>query len=339
MILEAYFIDSIQQDTSLPKGSYYLYTKDIEQSLKIQTDFYTRARGYNALNIYTLDTNNQYKISYYNNPLDNIPYPKGTTFLTTPNTPIPTYHTDERVKIFLKGSKTYKDFILNLKQKIDSIQSQYEIERVRLEVGYEERKSEIDLRGKRTPNGGVVEWISQFDNGGGTACFDTCKKILVNSGLSSNSASPITRFQVAKENKKLLQSTNQSEYLVIDVQTAKDGIAYLDSELESGYPVLVGVDYEFDRKIKLKNGKIDYPNKTDYTTDHYIVIVGRRYDEKNLYYLFYDVGTNSINEKQYKAGSNDNNRLFLQNDYSLRGQSQIPSKHFYVVTQIRRNIR
>ena len=139
MILEAYFIDSMKQDTSLPKGSYYLYTKDIEQSLKIQTDFYTRARGYNALNIYALDTNNQYKISYYNNPLDNIPYPKGTTFLTTPNTPIPTYHTDERVKIFLKGSKTYKDFILNLKQKIDSIQSQYEIERIRLEVGYKKQ--------------------------------------------------------------------------------------------------------------------------------------------------------------------------------------------------------
>ena len=225
------------------------------------------------------------------------------------------------------------------KEVLESIQDDKGRIIIKLEVGYEERKSEIDLRGKRTPNGGVVEWISQFDNGGGTACFDACKKILVNSGLSSNSASPITRFQVAKENKKLLQSTNQSEYLVIDVQTAKDGIAYLDSELESGYPVLVGVDYEFDRKIKLKNGKIDYPNKTDYTTDHYIVIVGRRYDEKNLYYLFYDVGTNSINEKQYKAGSNDNNRLFLQNDYSLRGQSQIPSKHFYVVTQIRRNIR
>ena len=60
---------------------------------------------------------------------------------------------------------------------------------------------------------------------------------------------------------------------MIDVQTAKDGIAYLDSELESGYPVLVGVDYEFDRKIKLKNGKICYPNKTDYTTDHYIVMI------------------------------------------------------------------
>lgn len=61
--------------------------------------------------------------------------------------------------------------------------------------------------------------------------------------------------------------------------------------------------------------------------------------KKELVLPIFDVGTNSINEKQYKAGSNDNNRLFLQNDYSLRGQSQIPSKHFYVVTQIRRNIR
>lgn len=78
----------------------------------------------------------------------------------------------------------------------------------------------------------------------------------------------------------------------------------------------------------------------DLTTDHFVVIVGMGYDDKGkLYYLFYDVGTNSINEKQYKAGSNDYNRLYLQNDYSLRGRSQIPSKHFYVVTQIRRNIR
>lgn len=50
------------------------------------------------------------------------------------------------------------------------------------------------------------------------------------------------------------------------------------------------------------------------------------------------MGTHFVNEKKLKAGSNDNNRLYLQNDYSLRGQSQIPSKHFYVVTQIRRNV-
>ncbi len=117
----------------MPKGSYYLYIKDIEESLKIRTDYlYTRARGYKALNIYTLDSpSNPYKISYHNNPLDNIPYPKGTTFLTAPNTPIPTHYTDEKVKICLKGSRTYKDFISNLKQKIDTLKTQgYEIDKV-----------------------------------------------------------------------------------------------------------------------------------------------------------------------------------------------------------------
>ena len=160
-------IDSIQQDTSLPKGNYYLYTKDIEQSLKIQTDFYTRVRGYNALNICTSDTNTQYKISYYNNPLDNIPYPKGTTFLTAPNTPIPTHYTDERVKIFLKGSNTYKNFILNLKQKIDNLKTQgYEIKRVRLEVGYGtgEMVLEVVRKWEYRGNGNPNNWatISEF---------------------------------------------------------------------------------------------------------------------------------------------------------------------------------
>ncbi|WP_237022244.1 hypothetical protein, partial [Helicobacter trogontum] len=32
-------LESIKQDTSLPKGSYYLYIKDIEESLKIRTDY------------------------------------------------------------------------------------------------------------------------------------------------------------------------------------------------------------------------------------------------------------------------------------------------------------
>ncbi|WP_300906557.1 hypothetical protein [Helicobacter typhlonius] len=133
-------LDSMKQDISLSKGEYFINTKDIEESLKIQTDYlYTRARGYKALNIYTLDSpSNPYKISYYNNPLDNIPYPKGTTFITAPNTPIPTHYTDEKVKICLKGSRTYKDFILNLKQKIDTLKTQgYEIDKVKLEVGYE----------------------------------------------------------------------------------------------------------------------------------------------------------------------------------------------------------
>ncbi|WP_207797937.1 hypothetical protein, partial [Helicobacter cinaedi] len=64
-----------------------------------------------------------------------------------------------KVKICLKGSRTYKDFILNLKQKIDTIQSQYEIERVRLEVGYGEELSGIEIIGK---NGMDISLISEY---------------------------------------------------------------------------------------------------------------------------------------------------------------------------------
>ena len=179
-------LESMKQDTSLPKGSYYLDIKDIEESLKIRTDYlYTRASGYKALNIYTIDTpNNQYKISYFNNPLDNIPYPKGTTFLTTPNTPIPTYHTDERVKIFLKGSKTYKDFILNLKQKIDNLKTQgYEMERVRLEVGYGTGEMVLEI---------VRKW--EYRGGGNS---------------NADNWATISEFTLLKDGKILKDSNNQ----------------------------------------------------------------------------------------------------------------------------------
>ena len=359
--------DNVNKETMIEEGNYYIKANEVIEAniinnVNIDINQFNLGNKYIKLHKNTSDKNIADKNTSNNNTANKNTSNNKTSNKETSNNK--TLKDDSFTsKIFnlvkiqstaytIHGGKSYGDNKgidlatqdLAFFKALQKLTNKYKVElenannEIRVEVGY--GKSEIDLRGQTTPNGGKVEWISQFDNGGGTACFDTCKKILVNSGLSGNSASPTTRFQIANENKKLSQSKNQSEYLVIDMQTAKDGIAYLDSELESGYPVLVGVDYEFDRKIKLKNGTIDYPNRTDFTTDHYIVIVGRKYDDKgDLYYLFYDVGTNSINEKQYKAGSNDYNRLYLQNDYSLRGRSQIPSKHFYVVTQIRRNIR
>lgn len=190
----------------MPKGSYYLYIKDIEESLKIRTDYlYTRARGYKALNIYTIDTpNNQYKISYFNNPLDNIPYPKGTTFITAPNTPIPTHYTDEKVKICLKGSRTYKDFISNLKQKIDTLKTQgYEIDKVKLEVGYEEElpwisiaKGELGIKentSKSEHNPRVIEYHStttgKFQDDETPWCSSFVNWVITQAGLKgTNSA-------------------------------------------------------------------------------------------------------------------------------------------------------
>ena len=254
------------------------------------------------------------------------------------------------------------------KEVLESIQDDKGRMVVRLEVGYGERKSKIDLRGQITPNGGVVEWISQFDNtkegmgakAGNTACFATCYEILQRSKLGSVSGYKTNQYIVATEkgldlkqdsqgrvniSAPILQgtqaskidgnfdTTRQSEYIKI-THEAKDGIAYLDSELESGYPVLVGVDHTYDKRI---HNNRDRYNAPDYATDHYIVIVGRGYDTKGLFYRFYDVGTRYKNK-----GISDENKLYLKADNSLRGTSEVINRktnkqYEFVVTQIRKN--
>lgn len=103
---------------------------------------------------------------------------------------------------------------------------------------------------------------------------------------------------------------------------AKKSVAYLDTQLEKGNPILVGVDHTYKYKGGFNN---------DLTTDHFIVIIGRKSDNEGDYYLFYEVGTSYKNK-----GINDNNKLYLQDDYSLKG-STVYNSHFYTVKQVREN--
>ncbi len=174
-------------------------------------------------------------------------------------------------------------------------------------------KSEIDLRQK-------IKWQTQFDTKWGTrerqmvACKRTCDDILINSGLKATSLSSL--YQTALEN-------DTHTKLVINTSVSKDAISYLDSELEKGHPVQVGVDHGLGYKIN---------NNADHSTDHFVVIVGRKCNGIKCYYLFYDVGT-SHKEK----GASDNNRLYLdETDKSLRGKT-VYNGHLYTVTQIRKN--
>ena len=208
--------------------------------------------------------------------------------------------------------------------------------------------------GKTTPNGGKVEWISQFDtrkegmgtNAGGEACAKTCVKILKNAGISSveNPNNNKVTYQVAIEkdmgyntksktyqrdkNMNLTDTNkqNQDEYMQVDTQAFQNGLAYLDSELEAGYPVMIGVDHHYS------HGKNKKGYNNDFTTDHFVVIVGRGYDKKGeLCYLFYEVGTNH----EYKGTSNDN-KLYINNN-ALRGKTAYKPNRNYFVTQIRLN--
>ena len=193
-------------------------------------------------------------------------------------------------------------------------------------------KSEIDLRIASGNKQGVeVKWISQYDTiqvvkAGDGACKRACEAIM--SQLSIKVENPSNKkitYQVAIEKDmaystksksyqrdkaiKIADTSNQDEYMQIDTQSFQAGLAYLDSELEKGYPIVVGVDHSYAYKGKGYNN--------DLTTDHFVVIVGRKYDDKGeLYYLFYEVGTNH----EYKGTSNDN-KLYIKNNQSLEGTS------------------
>lgn len=177
-------------------------------------------------------------------------------------------------------------------------------------------KKHVDLRGT------VVQWQTQFDSRWGdraaqnVACWKTSHDILINSGLSESSGSQDGMYQVAEENE------DHSE-LLVNAESAMQSIGYIDGQLESNYPVLVGVDHD----LNYRGGTLN-----EGTTDHYIVIVGKACDDGNIYYLFYDVGT-SFGDK----GASDSNQLFLDtSDYSLKGSTEYNGK-LYTVTQVRLN--
>ena len=218
----------------------------------------------------------------------------------------------------------------------------------------ENKKSEIDLRVASGNKQGVeVKWISQYDTiqvdrAGDNACKRACEAIMSQLGIkveNPNSNNKVS-YQVAIEKDmgyntksktyqrdktiKITDTSNQDEYMQIDIQAFQDGLAYLDSELEKGYPIVAGVDHSYAYKGKGYNN--------DFATDHFVVIVGRGYDEKGLFYRYYEVGTRHEN----KGISNDN-KLYIKNNQSLEGTSCLKyeytniNKHYFV-TQIRKNL-
>ncbi|WP_053056804.1 hypothetical protein, partial [Tenacibaculum mesophilum] len=172
----------------------------------------------------------------------------------------------------------------------------------------------IDLTGK-------VTWISQFNkserkNGvvKTDGCWRTSQKLLMSAGLSKTSGFKTNLIQVILEKPS-------TEIVISDNIKAKEGIDYINAELEKGNPVLVGTHYKFG-----------YEGNSDKTTDHYVVIIGRGCENNKVYYRFYEVGT-SYPEK----GQSLKNKLYLENNFLLKGVGQHNISHEYIVSQVRRN--
>ncbi|MCF8715338.1 glycoside hydrolase family 104 protein [Joostella atrarenae] len=179
------------------------------------------------------------------------------------------------------------------------------------EVCLDCRKEHIDLADES-------KWVSQFDiERPKLACWRAFNKILMNYGLKEGSGYPTNLIQTVLE---------QNDTLV--VKKAKEGLDYLDEQINKKFPVLVGVNHTL-RKDKTRNKNIN-----EGTTDHFIVIVGRGCEEGRIFYRYFEVGTYPINKNV--KGINANNKLYLQLDNKITGEFAGGSKT-YTITQVRRN--
>lgn len=101
--------------------------------------------------------------------------------------------------------------------------------------------------------------------------------------------------------------------------SAELGVKYIDKNLLSGKPVMIGVD----------DGRTASYNY-DGTTEHYIVIVGKVIKDGKIYYRFFDPGSAHGATKGYA----ETNLLYMGEDYQLTGDKPGSSRD-YTMSHVR----
>lgn len=273
------------------------------------------------------------------------------------------YESTYGINLYDKYNEFINSFYMLIIQKNDDIYIKDKVAPIKLQVSY---LLDIDLRANPSnPNG--VKWQSQKSS---TGCKDACDKILNSAGIE-RSGQRLTDYENIKINEgdkdtvsvfilavekyrefkfkpgtsevykygpeiiddikakdSSFDETKQEIYLEPIPENLQYALEYIDSELEKGYPVLIGVDERFDKRIRDDEERYNGPA---YTTDHFVVIVGRKYDSNRVpEYIFYDVRTTH----EYK-GASDENTLRVEGNF-LKGKFD---NRKYVVTEVRRNVR
>ncbi|MGN7808914.1 hypothetical protein [Flavobacterium sp. 22076] len=103
-------------------------------------------------------------------------------------------------------------------------------------------------------------------------------------------------------------------------------IEYVDECLERGYPLRAGINHTLG---------LDYNEEDNPTTDHYVVIVGRKCDKGTLTYLYWDVGTKRGESADYRFQLIDGYKLINTNAHG-KGNND---NNIFTVTQIARNFK
>lgn len=178
-----------------------------------------------------------------------------------------------------------------------------------------------------TPGGPValqVPFYSQLVGGNGftpgnTACFKASKAMAAQ--LGADVLGPDQRIQVAA-------GENTDGSVIPDASRAAAGRSYIDEQLDSGRPVVVGVSH-----------KGAYNGNVDGITDHFVVVTGRGTDaDGSTYYTFNDPATSHASKG---ADTNVANRFHLSDNGVLvsagaTARGAVVDRHIEV-SMVRRN--
>jgi muramidase (phage lysozyme) len=199
-------------------------------------------------------------------------------------------------------------------------------------------KKHIDLRS-------VIPWQTQMcaDSWGPkhrqvVACYKTSLQLLqfagVKGGALGSKISPQNSYSFYDYKNVIQTSVEHNNSIVILDEGAKKATEYLDQELEKGNPILVGVRHTYFKKDKTKKGHQYSHDEYNYdkSTDHFVTVVGRGCEDGKCFYRFYEVGTSNSN-----SGQHDDNKLFVNNDWSITGSPKNKPERVYTLTHVRGN--
>lgn len=151
-----------------------------------------------------------------------------------------------------------------------------------------------------------------------TGCFKRCGEMAAAVGVSVGG--PDVRIQIATRE-------DSSGRITIDPAAAKRGLQYIDSELDSGRPVVVGVSY------------MDSSYNVDTITDHFVIVTTRGRDSNGeCWYAFHDPATSHAS----KGGDANPGNRFRADHAGRLVRPVFPggplSSKIYDVSMVRRNL-
>lgn len=172
---------------------------------------------------------------------------------------------------------------------------------------------------KQNINLGDADKFVAWGTNGMKNCLDHCKLILKRYGLTQFGTSTNMYRLMQEQNGKLVYYGDNPR------QNYKDAIACIDRHLESGRPIIVGVNHTLGNTYN------------EGTTDHFVVIYGRETCKDGIHYMYYEVGKTNIT-----AGYNDKENRFIYKDgcnpQFYDQYSEIRNHTRYDVIQVRPNI-